>query len=167
MRTIRYLAYGSNLLPARLRARLQSIRVLGAAALPGWQLHFHKRGADGSGKCNLVQTPGGVAYGAVYELSLEAKAQLDEIEGLGKGYRDAVLMLADHGEAHVYLAEPAHIDDALIPYDWYHAFVLAGGRHHGFPARYLERIAVIPVDIDPNERRRRVNQGILNVGDAD
>lgn len=162
MRSIRYIAYGSNLLPARLRARLQSIRVLGTVALPGWQLHFHKLGADGSGKCNLLETPGGIAYGAVYELSLDAKARLDEIEGLGKGYRDAVLTLADHGDAHVYLAEPAHIDDTLTPYDWYHAFVLAGGRHHGFPARYLERIAAVRVVIDPNERRRGVNQGILD-----
>ena len=161
MQTIRYLAYGSNLLPARIGARLNGVKSLGSVTLDGWRLCFHKLGADGSGKCNLVADPTSVAYGAVYELSFESKKQLDTIEGVGYGYSDETLELSSHGSVWVYLAEPSHIDDNLVPYDWYHAFVLYGAKHHQFPSDYIFDINRVTSAPDHDESRRAENLAIL------
>jgi hypothetical protein len=160
MQTIRYLAYGSNLLPARITARLGSCTTLGTIRLSGWQLCFHKIGADGSGKCNIVTAPASVAYGAVYELPLSHKQQLDTIEGVGKGYTDVTMILKDYGSAQVYLAEPSSIDEQLIPYDWYRAFVLSGATYHRFPASYLAEINAVETIRDPDDARRTENLSI-------
>jgi gamma-glutamylcyclotransferase len=162
METIRYLAYGSNLLPARIAARLDSFVTLGTTALPGWRLCFHKMGADGSGKCNLIVDPGAIAYGAVYELSLSDKTRLDTIEGVGNGYSDQSIELDAFGPAWVYLAEPSHINERLFPYDWYHAFVLYGAKHHLFPEDYINGIMDVACVPDEDTSRRAENTAILN-----
>ena len=161
MSTIRYLAYGSNLLPARIEARLEDCRSLGSVRLDGWQLCFHKLGADGSGKCNLIEDPSSVAYGAVYELSQSSKERLDSIEGVGNGYRDAEIELDQYGPAWVYLAESSHIADGLIPYDWYHAFVLYGAKYHDFPSDYIFDINRVTSAPDHDGTRRAENLAIL------
>lgn len=162
LKTIRYLAYGSNLHPARIGARLGSVAALGSTRLSGWALRFHKSGADGSGKCNLIADPAALAYGAVYDISLADKRRLDAIEGLGNGYLEESIELAVFGEARVYLAERSHIDDRLMPYDWYQAFVVRGARHHRLPAAYIDQISAIEVVRDPDEARRSRNLAILN-----
>lgn len=162
MATIRYLAYGSNLHPARIGARLGPIPKLGTTALPGWGLRFHKFSEDGSGKCNLAADPKSMAYGTVYELSSESKQRLDAIEGVGQGYRDTRIVLPEFGEAWVYLAEPTHIDEVLQPYDWYHAFVLRGAELNQFPSAYIDQIRRVHTNQDPDENRRTDNQSILN-----
>ncbi len=161
MPTIRYLAYGSNLYPARLGARVAGVTSLGISALPGWALRFHKSSADGSGKCNLIRDPAATAYGAVYEISLADKQRLDTIEGAGVGYQDVRIELTAYGGVYVYLAEPSHINDHLQPYDWYHAFVIAGARHHRFPDTYIAQIARVDSLRDPDDARRSRNQAIL------
>ncbi|MGE0334880.1 MAG: gamma-glutamylcyclotransferase family protein [Gammaproteobacteria bacterium] len=149
-----YFAYGSNLHPRRLRARVPIAADLGVAALPGWRLVFHKRSVDGSAKCDIV--PAGhadVVFGAVYLLDDAARAALDEIEGVGRGYRRARLALPRFGSADCYLAEPAWIEHALAPYDWYLDLVRAGARTRCFPAPYrqmLDRVRTMP---DPDTAR--------------
>ena len=39
-----YAAYGSNLHPVRLSARVRAARLLGAGSVTGWELRFNKRG---------------------------------------------------------------------------------------------------------------------------
>lgn len=161
MSSIRYLAYGSNLYPPRLAARLGQIRILGTVALPGWSLRFHKLGGDGSGKCDLVAAPDDTAFGAIYEISLADRALLDRIEGVGHGYHGDSIDVAEHGEVYVYRAEQSHIDTSLEPFDWYHEFVLAGARHHALPPDYISAIQrIVPVR-DCDDRRRAENQAIL------
>ncbi len=63
-----YFAYGSNMTSARLRARIPSARSVGAARIDGRRLVCNKRGRDGSGKANLCASPGGEAWGVVYEV---------------------------------------------------------------------------------------------------
>lgn len=161
MSTIRYLAYGSNLYPPRLAARLDGIRSLGAVALPGWSLRFHKLGADGSGKCDLVADPDDFAFGAVYEISIADRVRLDRIEGIGHGYHGALIDVADFGEVYFYCAQTSHINTSLEPFDWYHDFVLSGARHHAFPHEYISRIQRIETIRDENGARREENLKII------
>ncbi|MFM1891719.1 MAG: hypothetical protein RLZ44_796, partial [Pseudomonadota bacterium] len=100
MDALLYLAYGSNLLPARLQARVPSARVRGTACLPSWQLRFHKRGRDGSAKCDLVRTgdPSHRVHAAIYVLAARDLPALDQAEDLGRSYHRHELALPPYGQ---------------------------------------------------------------------
>ncbi len=165
-----YAAYGSNLHPLRLTRRIASARLVATRFLPDWSLHFHKRSADGSGKCNILKGGDGVHF-AVFDIGAADKLVLDSVEGVGAGYSNASLNIPGLGDCATYIAQASHIDDSLAPYDWYRELVLAGARLHRFPGEYLDRIEATPARIDPDvERRRRswktvdwVNSGSLKV----
>ncbi len=160
---LKYLAYGSNLHPPRLRERVPSAEPLGVVSLPGWSLRFHKRGEDGSGKCNLVYTgqEAESAFGVVYRIDAREKVRLDRAEGLGLGYREHSLELAGHGRVFFYLAMEGHVDDSLQPFDWYKAFVLAGAEYHGLPRDYCHLIESVPHEPDPDVERTLAARSIL------
>ncbi len=164
MNTLRYLAYGSNLWPARLEARVGAVAVRGSARLPDHELSFTKRGTDGSGKCTLASCPGAVAWVVVYELPAAARAILDRIEGVGHGYSVRWIDLPAYGRCFVYLAEPAWVDAGLVPFDWYHALVMAGARHHGFPPAYLSRIGTTVAIRDADRVRAADHYALLGRG---
>lgn len=156
-RPLAYFAYGSNLHPLRLLARTPSCVLHCTAHLAAHVLRFHKRGADRSGKADVV--PGGSddrVHGAVYLMSRADKARLDRIEGLGAGYthRD-VTVVTPGGPMSVfcYQAMETHIEPDLPPFSWYRELVLAGARHHGLPNAYvraIERVYCVP---DPDRQR--------------
>jgi hypothetical protein len=144
-----YAAYGSNLHPRRLGARISSARLVGTNFMGGWSLHFHKRGDDGSAKCSILPNGDGVHL-AVYEISADDKLALDRIEGVGFGYTEALLTVPEVGDCTTYIAAESHIDVSLDPYDWYKELVLIGARTHGFPDDYLNRISALPACQDPD-----------------
>lgn len=161
MRTLHYLAYGSNLFPPRLAARIDIRAVAGIVRLPDTHLVFHKRGADGSGKCTLLPANGAVAWGVVYRIDTAARATLDRIEGVGHGYCVESWHDADLGECFFYRAQATALDATLLPFDWYHAYVLAGARHHRLPSDYLAAIAAVPTMVDGDAARRAENYARL------
>ncbi len=157
MTTINYLAYGSNLFPPRLAERIAICGVVGIALLPDTRLAFSKRGADGSGKCCLLAGVGAQAYGVVYRINTADQAQLDHIEGVGHGYRVESHVDAVHGACFFYRTEESALDAALLPFDWYHAYVLAGARYHRLPADYVAAIAALNTVVDNDAQRRAEN----------
>ncbi len=164
MAVIRYLAYGSNLHPERLRRRTPSAVFLTTFELRGWQLSFDKRGFDGSAKATIAPTEAGgdLVHAAVFELHADEKPALDRIEGVNKGYHAHVLSLPGLGEVHTYKADTEFQDGSLIPFRWYRDLVVYGGRFHGFPRPYIEDIAALPVAEDPDAARRREHDDILS-----
>jgi hypothetical protein len=148
-----YAAYGSNLHPRRLTERASSARLMATSFLPNWSLHFHKRSNDGSGKCNILAGSGGI-HVAVFDISAEDKLGLDEIEGLGRGYSQALLSIPGIGDCVTYVAQQSHIDGSLAPYDWYKELVMMGARVHGFPDDYSQRISSLRAIEDPDPGRR-------------
>ena len=149
---IRYAAYGSNLHPLRLRKRISSARLITTSLLSDWSLYFHKRGDDRSAKCNILAGGGGV-HCAIYEISTKDKLILDKIEGVGFGYSETTLTIPKVGDCFAYVAEDTHIDDSLLPYDWYHELVKIGARLHRFPADYLKHIESKQALNDPDPNR--------------
>ena len=147
-----YAAYGSNLHPLRLAKRISSAEFVGTGFLPDWSLHFHKRGADGSGKGNVLSGGEGVHI-AIFEISADDKLILDGIEGVG--YSATLLDVPTFGECVSYVADESHIDGTLEPYDWYKQLVLIGAKTHCFPASYLNRIESIATCEDPDSERRK------------
>lgn len=150
--TLRYAAYGSNLHPTRLCERVSSASFLGSALLADWSLRFHKASIDGSAKCSISPGSAGV-YVAVFDMSCADKDVLDTIEGAGIGYSEITLDVPDYGPCFSYSATESHIDDSLVPYDWYKALVLAGAHAHSFPASYVECIRQVPARRDPDDAR--------------
>lgn len=153
--TVYYLAYGSNLHPARLQARLPSSVLVARVEIPGRMLVYHKRGQDGSGKCNLVETDSGaLSYGALYQLDSRDVETLDRIEA---GYRRADISLLMDGQqvsAFTYLARESMIAPQLRPFDWYQKLVIVGAQYLGIHSGYLQQLQCWPCLYDTDASRR-------------
>ena len=164
---LRYFAYGSNMLLARLRERTPSAVAVGRGVLAGHRLAFHKVGRDGSGKCDIHagDAAGSVVHGVLFHLHPGEKAALDEAEGLGRGYgirRVEIETAAGRIQAFSYYA--TRIEAGLRPFHWYRDLVLAGAREHGLPERYIDRIAAVPAVADPDPARSRAAERLLAAG---
>ena len=162
--TLLYLAYGSNLHPIRLQQRVPPAVFQGRVRLPGYRLEFNKRGMDGSGKCNIQYTGEGVdeVFAVVYSLSPREISVLDRFEGAGYEKEPFVLDVGgERRQTFAYVASSHHCDDRLLPFDWYQQLVFWGGRYHGFPSAYLERLRQVAVVKDENTGRRALSQGLL------
>ncbi|QDU64710.1 hypothetical protein Pan216_56010 [Planctomycetes bacterium Pan216] len=163
---MKYFAYGSNMFSRRLRKRLDSVIVIGTAILRRHRLTFHKRGRDGSGKCNVVPSahPDDHVHGVLYLIGdPETIHDLDEIE---RGYERRHVVIEHHASgveerATCYFAEPDVIDDELIPFGWYRDFVLAGAHEHDLPPGYRKALSAIPTRKDPHHERRSKALAIL------
>lgn len=157
---MKYAAYGSNLHPLRLRERAPSARLINCLELPNWRLRLHKRGRDGSAKCNIVPADDSVFF-AVYELAAADKSRLDRIEGLSDGYEETVIDIPGHGPCLTYVASASHVDDRLRPFSWYKELVLAGIEYHRFPHAYAQRIHDAEHRIDEDRDRHDLNMAIV------
>ena len=159
-----YFAYGSNMARPRLEQRVGRCRALGHGWLEGFDLRFHKRGRDGSGKCDAFATgaAGDVVHGVLYGMSQQQRERLDGFEG--PDYSVLTLTVTHRGgvvEAFLYAARAHAIRSELEPFDWYKALVAAGARQAGLPAVYRARIAAAPARPDPDLERARANRAIL------
>ncbi len=144
-----YLAYGSNLHPARLEQRLGPVTRIGVAELFGYELRFHKRGADGSGKGNLLKASGRSAWGVVFKLDGQQKKRLDKFEGDGYDCVEVeVIISRKNYPCFCYLAQQDWIDDGLLPHNWYRDLILYGARHAGFASEYIQAIENQNVQLD-------------------
>ncbi len=145
-----YAAYGSNLHPLRLTQRIDSARLVTTALVPDVGLRWHKRGMDGSGKCDLVEADDG-AWVAVFELSQRQLGVLDTFEG--PGYRRVAIIVPGVGECLTYRAHASHVDPAAKPYAWYQRLVQRGSEYHRFPDTYTAGIARVASMRDPDGPR--------------
>lgn len=161
-----YYAYGSNLHPRRLHARIPSSELVGAATLNGYRLAFHKRGGDGSAKCNALFSgnPEHRLPGALFKLLASEKPILDEIEGEGYEVETVAVDLAGTPQqAFVYLAETDYIDNGLRPFHWYKDLVHLGAQYHNFASHHIELIAAVESIADHDPDRHHRNEQILKL----
>lgn len=162
-----YLAYGSNLHPLRLQARLPNSRLVAVTTIDGFQIAFNKRGQDGSGKCNLIPgSTGAASFGALYRIDQTDIAELDQIES---GYRRCQLSVELDGSSHdgssqihqafTYKAKTESIDNSLQPFVWYHSLVMAGARFLNFELSYQQQLRQVAQRNDSHpERSARQHQ---------
>lgn len=157
-------AYGSNMPTGRLRQRCPSAVPLGVAGLPGFELRWHKKSRDGSGKCDIVKVDHADAcvYGVLYQIASAERTLLDKAEGLGAGYTEIEVQVRFKGEAVIANAYQAtSCDPGLRPYTWYKAFVLAGAREHGLPGDYAAQLAAVEAIEDPDRGRHEKNLRLI------
>lgn len=164
-RHISYFAFGSNLNHHRLHQRIGDFDTLGIATLARHRLVFHKRGGDQSGKCTAVPHSKHNVWGVIYKINSDQKKKLDYFEGVGHGYSAVYHDLQYRGKlvnSLLYQAQLDAMDDSLLPYDWYKAYVLSGAKHHRLPAEYIRHIELIACVRDPDKKRSASNTNILN-----
>jgi gamma-glutamylcyclotransferase len=162
--TFKVFSYGSNMLTARLRTRCSSAASNGVAELTGYELRWHKQSKDGSGKSDIVVTnnPRQSVFGVLYEIASPEKHDLDEAEGLGRGYAEIdVQVICEGREIAAKAYQATNVNSKLRPYTWYHAFVMAGAREHKLPTDYIGQIEQISCDEDPERERHRTNISLL------
>lgn len=162
---IYYFAYGSNLHPVRLMERVPSAKFICVTEIKKHALTFHKKGKDGSTKCDLFQTgeEADVVYGAIYTLDASDKAALDGFEGKGAGYMDTQILLRFTDKEYncfTYIAQQSHIVENLQPYHWYKKLVVLGAEYLKFPDAYISAIESVESKEDPDEIRKE-EKGIL------
>lgn len=154
--TFLYFAYGSNMLPARLRSRCPSAKTIGAAVARDWILEFSKASKDGSGKATLAPAPSASVPGVIFEIDVAEQKRLDKHEGVGFGYRreDAFTVEGITVLTSSYLG--TSLDRARQPFDWYLATVIAGAEHHGLNVDHVAALKRTPFveDTDLNRKAR-------------
>ncbi len=155
-----YAAYGSNLHPVRLSTRLPGSRLVGVAAIAGKKLRFHKRGQDGSGKCNIIAGDDRI-HVAVYEINAQERDLLDRTEGVGSGYCVETIEAPGFGECFTYVAPPSYTDSKLRPYSWYKELVLVGCKALKFPIDYIAMIINVAAIDDADKDRYAANKQLV------
>lgn len=168
MAELHYFAYGSNMSSRRLRQRVPSARVLDTATLACYRLAWHKKGRDGSGKCDVFPAHSSeIVHGVVYTIDIAHKPRLDLAEGLGWGYeiKDVEVRLATRDESiTAFTYRATRIDANYIPYDWYRDHVLIGAREHNLPPGYIRLIESVPTFEDSDKQRERTERQLHEDG---
>lgn len=161
-----YFAYGSNMSRARLQRRVASAHFVSVATLRQHALRFHKRGADGSAKCDAFFS--GAAddqvIGVVFRIEPDEKPTLDRAEGLGTGYqqKSVEVVTADRRVVVAFTYCATDIDPQLKPFHWYKAHVLQGCRDNGLPSAYARSIAEVASIDDPDPARAARERAIYD-----
>ena len=168
-----YFAYGSNLYSPRLRFRVPTCRIVTTAKLSNHRLIFHKESIDGSAKCDAIADAGQDLLGVIYDISVAELPNLRKAEGRGNGYEERTVQVCNKQGEQVtcvsYLAASSYINATLLPYTWYHDFVVEGCREHGFPEWYVSRfVLAVQATQDPKpsrelERRAEVRGNPANL----
>ena len=172
MATFTYFAYGSNMLLERLQKRCKTARFLGVAIAHGYTLAFSKKSKDGSGKATIARTANDdtALYGALYEIDLKDRAQLDRDEGF-EYYRtdEFVVRRVDNNEkltVTTYVANHSAIDNNLMPYHWYKKLILAGARQTKLPDFFIANIETRRSVHDPCPERTKRKEALAVLNES-
>lgn len=143
-----YFAYGSNMDATRMRARELRVSDAVSGRLSGFGLRFNKRSRHNpSWACaNIVYARDEQVEGVLYQLADHGEiAKLDPYEGTPVYYsREYFLIEVAEGlrPAWTYVANPASIDNQLLPARWYLEHLLAGRTF--LSDAYYARLAATP-----------------------
>jgi cation transport regulator ChaC len=155
-----YFAYGSNMNPARVRARGLAFTQAEGAVLRGFRLEFHKqsRHHPGSGHANIAFDREGIVEGVLYRLALPDEIhKMDPFERTPVNYsRDVVMVETASGTepSWTYFANAGVLYPGLRPERAYLAHLLAGAPY--LSAAYLARLARWPCADDRAEQCAKV-----------
>ncbi len=138
-----YFAYGSNMSPSRLQARVPQIEPLGRVCLIDWRLCFDKPSRDGSAKANIRRQVGKVVWGVLWQIEEPDWATLDRFE---PGYERVACHVAPEPSlptrpacTYVYPGPICH----EAPYAWYLDHLLEGARAHDLPPTWQNELETV------------------------
>jgi len=139
-----HFGYGSNLNQGFLRQYCPSTEYVMKAYLPNYEVQFRfwsKRRQGGIS--TIIEKPGGLVHGVVYEVPEAELLVLDELESVPQGLyrREKFLVLDEWGKwqgADLYrVADP---QGPFTPSRSYVELMLTGAREHGLDPGYVKKI---------------------------
>lgn len=159
-----YFSYGSNMSRRRLQQRVGAAEIVGTGSLTHHSLRFHKRGKDGSGKCDAYFTGDArdIVHGVLFELCEQQRDKLNFYEGLGQGYRAAKveIHMTTQGLSSAYTYLATDLDTGALPYDWYHEHVIFGACENQLPGSYIEALQRVLTKADTDRERHARERAI-------
>ncbi len=149
---ILYFAYGSNMATDQMVSRIPSAKPLGRARVHDRQVVFNKKSKDGSGKANLVDSPGSVSWGVLYKIDTQDMEILNSIEG---GYLRTQVTVWMDDETTVFAETFAstELTDEPVAYEWYKQRLVVGAREHRLPMDYVCYLERLPARTDGSRSR--------------
>ena len=151
-----YFAYGSNLDAGTFlgRRRMQPLETR-VGVLDHFELRFDLPVGPGErGVANIAPREGASVWGALYLLTHREAERLDRTEGVHFGaYRRLDVEVRDASAARVaaFTYHAARGVAGRKPSRRYLGLILAGARHHGLPAAYVDRLRGLPLAVDERE----------------
>jgi gamma-glutamylcyclotransferase (GGCT)/AIG2-like uncharacterized protein YtfP len=147
-----YYAYGSNLSTRYVRKYCPSATFVMKADLPNFRVEFrHYSQNRQGGISSIIEAPGELVQGVIYEIPEEEIAELDILESVPQGLyrRDRFLVLGKDGKWHradLYrVAEPA---GPYTPSKGYVDDMIEGAQEHGLEPGYVEKLVSLRSSLD-------------------
>lgn len=142
-----HFGYGSNLNQVFLRQYCPSAEFVMRAYLPNYEVQFRfwsKRRQGGIS--TIIEKPGGLVHGVIYEVPEEELKVLDVLESVPQGLyrREAFIVLGEDGGWHeADLYRVARPQGPFTPSRGYVELMLSGALEHGLDPGYIKKIEAI------------------------
>jgi gamma-glutamylcyclotransferase (GGCT)/AIG2-like uncharacterized protein YtfP len=149
---MRYFAYGSNLSSQYMRRSCPSATFIMKADLPNYGVEFrHFSEKRQGGISSIVEAPGKLVRGVIYETRAEEIEALDIVESVPQGLyrRDTFLVMGEDGNWHE--AELYRVVQPRGPYPpakEYLDQMIEGAREHELEAGYIEELVSLRRSLD-------------------
>jgi gamma-glutamylcyclotransferase (GGCT)/AIG2-like uncharacterized protein YtfP len=122
------------------------------AQLPNFHIEFrHYSENRQGGISSIIEAPGELVQGIIYEVPEEELIDLDILESVPEGLyrRDTFLVLGEDGLWHK--ADLYRVANPTGPYPASKEYVedmIEGAKEHGFPPEYVEKLAALRRSLD-------------------
>jgi len=147
-----HFAYGSNLCTEFVREYCPRATVVGRASLPNYRVEFrHYSETMGGGISTIMEAPGALVQGCLYEIPDRQLRKLDAVESVPDGlYRRDTFLVLDAGgnwqRADLYrVAAPT---GPYLPSRSYVDLMLAGAKEHGLSSEYIDDLVELRDSLD-------------------
>lgn len=128
-----YFAYGSNMIETQMKDRAPAARLVGPAALDGYEFFI-----AACGHASISAVPGKQVHGLLWKITPACEASLDGKEE--SYYKSTVRVETKDGshDALVYIAKAATAGQNRYKERW--PQIIAAAKAHNFPAAYLAEL---------------------------
>jgi gamma-glutamylcyclotransferase (GGCT)/AIG2-like uncharacterized protein YtfP len=150
--TMYYYGYGSNMSTRYLRDYCPGAQFVMKAALPNFHVEF-RRYSEGlrGGISTVMEAPGEMVHGVVFEVSDEEIAELDVLENVPEGVyiRETFLVHGEDGGWHgADLYRVVTPEGPFTPSRRYVGYMLEGMREHGIDREYVKKFEELLESLD-------------------
>jgi len=130
-------AYGSNMSRQRLSSRISEAKFYGIGKILDKKLLCNKKSIEGSGKANLVNTPGEIVWGVLYKINDKDIHILDKIEDGYQRQTHKILINEKNVLAELYVSERLTYE---LPTKSYKKHIVEGAIENQLPLDYIKNL---------------------------